>query len=63
MSPDWWRAAVLSSDWCSRVLGVVFSAFIVCWAPFFIMNLVLVACGHSCEPPAVLGTYSAAGWS
>ena len=57
VSPDWSRAAVLSCDWCSRVLGVVFSAFIVCWAPFFIMNLVSVACGQSCEPPAVLGTY------
>ena len=39
----------------SRVLGVVFSAFIICWAPFFIMNLVVVACGESCQPPAFLG--------
>lgn len=44
-----------SEEKASRVLGVVFSAFIVCWAPFFIMNLVSVACGQSCEPPAVLG--------
>ena len=38
-----------------HVMSQVFSAFIVCWAPFFIMNLVQVACGQSCAPPAFLG--------
>jgi len=47
-----------SEEKASRVLGVVFSAFIVCWAPFFIMNLVQVACGQSCAPPAFLGDMS-----
>ena len=45
----------VSEEKASRVLGVVFSAFIICWAPFFIMNLVGVACGESCAPPPVLG--------
>lgn len=45
-----------SEEKASRVLGVVFSSFIICWAPFFIMNLVQVACGHSCAPPEFLGS-------
>ena len=30
-----------SEEKASRVLGVVFSTFVICWAPFFIMNLIL----------------------
>ena len=29
--------------------------FIICWAPFFILNLVGAVCGRVCEPPAFLG--------
>ena len=29
-----------SEEKASRVLGVVFSTFVICWAPFFIINLI-----------------------
>ena len=38
------------------MLGIVFSTFVICWAPFFIMNLVAVFC-HCvtvCAIPAFL---------
>ena len=39
----------------SRVLGIVFLTFVICWAPFFIINLVVGTCGQPCDPPAFLG--------
>jgi len=48
-------SSTVSEEKASRVLGVVFSTFVICWAPFFIMNLVVVACGRVCAPPAILG--------
>eukprot|EP00092_Neocalanus_flemingeri_P031668 GFUD01034394.1.p1 GENE.GFUD01034394.1~~GFUD01034394.1.p1 ORF type:complete len:463 (-),score=82.11 GFUD01034394.1:47-1435(-) len=48
-------SSTVSEEKASRVLGVVFSTFVICWAPFFIMNLVVVACGQVCAPPAFLG--------
>ena len=44
----------VSEEKASRVLGVVFSTFVVCWAPFFVLNLVLGLCGPPCSPPAGL---------
>ena len=41
---------VTSEKKASRVLGVVFFTFVICWAPFFMMNLVLVVCGDSSLP-------------
>ena len=46
------------------MLGVVFSTFVICWAPFFIMNLILggsyfytwVFFSHQHFVPAVCGT-------
>ena len=36
-------SATVSEEKASRVLGVVFSTFVVCWAPFFVLNLVFIA--------------------
>ena len=44
----------MSEEKASRVLGVVFSTFVICWAPFFIMNLVVVTCGAACHPPHIV---------
>ena len=44
----------VSEEKASRVLGVVFSTFVVCWAPFFILNLVVGLCGNTCSPPSFL---------
>ncbi|XP_052784856.1 5-hydroxytryptamine receptor 2C-like [Mya arenaria] len=39
----------------SKVLGVVFAIFIICWAPFFIVNILTVWC-KSCEFSSLLIT-------
>ena len=48
-------SSTVSEEKASRVLGVVFSTFVICWAPFFIMNLVVVLCGEVCVPPSFMG--------
>ena len=48
-------SSTVSEEKASRVLGVVFSTFIICWAPFFIINLVVVSCGQACAPPGLIG--------
>ena len=44
----------VSEEKASRVLGVVFSTFVFCWAPFFILNLVVGVCGEVCSPPSFM---------
>lgn len=48
-------SSTVSEEKASRVLGVVFSTFVICWAPFFIMNLVVALCGEVCLPPSFMG--------
>lgn len=35
---------VANEQKASKVLGIVFSTFVVCWTPFFILNIVFAAC-------------------
>ena len=49
------QTSTVSEEKATRVLGVVFSTFVICWAPFFIMNLVVVLCGEVCVPPPFIG--------
>ncbi|XP_023345216.1 5-hydroxytryptamine receptor 1F [Eurytemora carolleeae] len=52
----------VSEDKASRVLGIVFCCFILCWTPFFVMNLVTSVC-ESCSPPSWLGDIALwSGW-
>ena len=42
------QSSTIAEEKASRVLGVVFTTFIICWAPFFLMNLLLAVCGTAC---------------
>ena len=46
--------SVSSEEKASKVLGVVFFTFVTCWAPFFVLNFVVVACSENCSPPIFL---------
>ena len=46
--------SVSSEEKATRVLGIVFFTFVLCWAPFFTLNLVLAACTEQCSPPPFL---------
>lgn len=35
----------------TRVLGVVFACFFICWTPFFFINFLVAFCGETCAPP------------
>ena len=52
------QASTVSEDKATMVLGVVFSSFVICWAPFFIVNLVVALCGQVCSVPAFIGDMS-----
>ena len=38
----------------ARVIGAVFTVFVTCWTPFFVLNLSLGVCGPTCQQ-AVIG--------
>lgn len=40
----------------TRVLGLVFGCFVVCWTPFFVQNFTMAFCGHFCQMPHWLMT-------
>ncbi|KAJ1528295.1 hypothetical protein ONE63_006719 [Megalurothrips usitatus] len=42
--------AVATEQKASKVLGLVFFTFVLCWAPFFLLNIVFAAC-PSCPVP------------
>ena len=46
--------SVSSEEKASRVLGVVFFTFVTCWAPFFLLNFVIVSCSENWSPPIFL---------
>ena len=48
------QASTVSEDKATMVLGVVFSTFVICWAPFFIVNLVVALCGQMCSLPSFI---------
>ena len=49
---------VSSEEKATRVLGIVFFTFVICWAPFFTLNLALVACSEEFSPPLFLLEFS-----
>ncbi|XP_045472458.1 5-hydroxytryptamine receptor 2A-like [Harmonia axyridis] len=42
--------SVATEQKASKVLGLVFFTFVLCWAPFFILNIIFAAC-PSCDVP------------
>ena len=50
--------SVSSEEKATRVLGIVFFTFILCWAPFFTLNIVSSSCSDHCSIPAFLTEFS-----
>ncbi|PNF14586.1 hypothetical protein B7P43_G13276 [Cryptotermes secundus] len=48
--------AVATEQKASKVLGLVFFTFVLCWAPFFILNIIFAACPHCHVPDHVVDT-------
>lgn len=48
--------AVATEQKASKVLGLVFFTFVLCWAPFFILNIFFAACPHCSVPAHVVDT-------
>ncbi|CAH2097211.1 unnamed protein product [Euphydryas editha] len=43
----------------ARTLGIIMSAFLACWLPFFLWYIITALCGKSCPspPPVVAGVF------
>jgi len=48
--------AVVTEQKASKVLGIVFFTFVLCWAPFFILNVLFAACPSCHVPDHVVNT-------
>ncbi|XP_059479032.1 D(2) dopamine receptor isoform X2 [Neocloeon triangulifer] len=47
----------LSEHKASTVLGLVFASFVLCWAPFFVLNVLEAACPTCASPSPALPTF------
>ncbi|XP_043476522.1 5-hydroxytryptamine receptor 2C-like [Leptopilina heterotoma] len=48
--------AVATEQKASKVLGLVFFTFVLCWTPFFVLNIIFAACPHCSVPNHVVVT-------
>lgn len=48
--------AVATEQKASKVLGLVFFTFVLCWAPFFLLNILFAACPQCPVPSHVVDT-------
>ncbi|KAK9888413.1 hypothetical protein WA026_000662 [Henosepilachna vigintioctopunctata] len=46
--------SVATEQKASKVLGLVFFTFVLCWAPFFILNILFAACPNCNVPENVV---------
>ncbi|KAL0113439.1 hypothetical protein PUN28_012532 [Cardiocondyla obscurior] len=49
--------AVATEQKASKVLGLVFFTFVLCWAPFFLLNIFFAACPRCPVPRHVVDTF------
>lgn len=49
--------AVATEQKASKVLGLVFFTFVLCWAPFFLLNIFFAACPTCPVPNHVVDTF------
>ncbi|XP_076436014.1 D(2) dopamine receptor-like [Babylonia areolata] len=50
-------SSVQTEQRASKVLGVVFMIFVVCWAPFFLVNILTVLCASCYFPPTLFTVF------
>jgi 5-hydroxytryptamine receptor 2 len=48
---------VATEQKASKVLGLVFFTFVLCWAPFFLLNIFFAACPACSVPGHVVDTF------
>jgi len=48
--------AVATEQKATKVLGLVFFTFVLCWSPFFILNIIFAACPACQVPEHVVNT-------
>lgn len=48
--------AVATEQKATKVLGLVFFTFVLCWSPFFILNIIFAACPECQVPEHVVNT-------
>lgn len=57
------RSTVRTEQKASKVLGLVFALFVLCWSPFFVLNVLPVLCSSCQAHHAVISTFAWLGWS
>ena len=56
------KMAVRTEQKASKVLGFVFVIFVVCWTPFFVVNILTAICKSCSFSPLVVTTFVWFGW-
>ena len=56
------KTSVRTEQKASKVLGFVFAIFVMCWAPFFVVNILKVLCRDCSFDSALLSTFMWLGW-
>lgn len=57
------KSTVRTEQKASKVLGLVFALFLLCWLPFFILNILPVICNTCRAHPVAVSTFSWLGWA
>ncbi|XP_045200212.1 5-hydroxytryptamine receptor 2C-like [Mercenaria mercenaria] len=56
------KTTVRTEQKASKVLGFVFAIFVMCWTPFFVVNILTVLCKVCSFNPILLSTFVWLGW-
>ncbi|KAI4488577.1 hypothetical protein M0802_011525 [Mischocyttarus mexicanus] len=54
---------IASKQKASKVLGLVFFTFLICWAPFFALNIIFVVCPDNIVPRHITDTFLWLGYA
>lgn len=56
------KTTVRTEQKASKVLGFVFALFVMCWTPFFVVNILTVLCKVCSFNPVLISTFVWLGW-
>ena len=57
------KSTVRTEQKASKVLGLVFALFLLCWLPFFVLNILPAICSSCQAHSVVVSTFSWLGWA